>query len=152
MPVSKILSLVVLALFVIGFVVLRITQATLGTASVAIHNHELRVLVADTSMQIYRGLGKRDSLGEYQGMLLVFGSSGRHGIVMREMRFPIDIVWINRGIVVDIAQAVPLENNPDGSLTPYFPREDANLVLELSAGSIEKYGLKIGDRVRKLEN
>ena len=94
-----------------------------------------------------QALGYRKSLDEYQGMVLDFGTTGRHGIVMRDMKFPIDIVWVKKGVIVDIAKFIPVEQPTDGAWTPYFPREEANAVLELPAGDADKYGLKIGDKI-----
>lgn len=147
LSVSKIISLVVLVLFVGGFIVLRVFDWTLGEGYITVHNERLHVLIASTPSQIYKGLGDRNSLDEYQGMVLDFGATGRHGIVMRDMKFPIDIVWVKKGVIVDIAKFIPVEQLADGAWTPYFPREAANAVLELPAGGADKYGLKIGDKI-----
>lgn len=147
MKFSQIVSVIVLVVFIVGFFVLRIVQWKPGEATIIIHNQEARVLVANTPSQLYRGLGKRDSLEGYSGMVLMFPKSGRHGIVMREMRFSLDIVWLQHGVVVDIAHQVPVEQVGEQGYTPYFPREDANAVLELPAGDAMRYGLAIGDKI-----
>lgn len=122
------------------------------TAVIELKGESLQVLVAKSPRHQYRGLGKRDALAPYDGMLFVFTIPHRVGIVMRDMRFPIDIVWLDKGEVVDIAPRVPLEpGKEDGELTVYRPRLSANTVLELPAGWAEEHGLKIGDRLRVLE-
>lgn len=109
---------------------------------------KLTVLVADTPAHRHRGLGRRDSLGEFGGMLFVFPYPGRHSIVMRDMRFPIDIIWIDGDRVVDLAPDVPTEPGKNsGALKVYLPRTPATLVLETPAGLIERLGVKIGDKV-----
>jgi hypothetical protein len=66
----------------------------------------LRVLVAETIAHQHRGLGQRDTIAPYDGMLFPFLLYGRHGIVMRDMRFAIDIIWLRDGVVVDLAERV----------------------------------------------
>jgi uncharacterized membrane protein (UPF0127 family) len=64
---------------------------------------------------------------------------------MLEMRFDIDIVWIRDDRIVDVTRRAL--HDPTGELPVYRPREPANLVLEVPAGTVEKLGWKIGDRV-----
>ncbi len=60
----------------------------------------LHVFIADTSEKRTRGLSYRESLGKNQGMLFVFEEVGRHGIWMKEMKFPIDILWLDSNLKV----------------------------------------------------
>lgn len=131
---------------------LKLWQWHWPTSSIVLRGETLDVLVAKTPAHWYRGLGKRDNLGDSDGMLFLFPEAGRHGIVMRDMRFPIDIVWIEQGVVVDIAPRVQLEPGvEEKDLTVYYPRTDASVVLELPAGWADKHGLMIGGRVEVLE-
>lgn len=117
-----------------------------------LNGKHLTVLVADNQEHRYKGLGNRDNLGEYDGMLFVYGEKSRLGVVMRDMRFPIDVVWFNNGEIVDIAPNLPLE--PDISrenLRIYRPRTDANVFLELPAGYAKAYDLEIGDKMEVVE-
>jgi uncharacterized membrane protein (UPF0127 family) len=91
-------------------------------------------------------------LGEYDGMIFIFNNMGKQGIVMRDMEFKIDIVWIKNGEIVDIAPDVKLEPNvSEANLTRYYPRIEANVVLELPAGWVEEYGLRLGDRLEVIQ-
>ncbi len=133
----------------IAFLGLKVWQFHWPKAEVELKDQRLTVLVADNSYRSYRGLGKRDSLGNYDGMLFIYSEKSRHGIVMREMRFPIDIVWFDKGKVVDIASNVPVEPGvSEELLKKYYPRVEADLILELPAGWAEKNGLKIGDGLK----
>ncbi|MFA4831317.1 MAG: DUF192 domain-containing protein [Patescibacteria group bacterium] len=138
-------NLIILALFAVSVVGLKIWQYHWSDAVVEIKGEQLRVLVAKTPYQQKKGLGKRDSLGEYQGMLFVFSLPGRIAMVMRDMKFPIDIVWLNGTKVIDIAPNVQTEDVPEEDLAVYYPRKAANLVLELPAGWAEEHDLRIGD-------
>lgn len=117
-----------------------------SSMSISLKDQELHVLVAKNIYQQYKGLGGRKQLAPYDGMIFPFYLLDKHTFVMRDMEFPIDIVWLKDGVVVDIAPNVPIE--PDASeqeLARYYPRTEANLVLELQAGWTQKNGLKIGD-------
>lgn len=112
----------------------------------------MEVLMADTIGHQYVGLGKRDDLGVFGGMFFIHSEAKKYGIVMRDMRFPIDIVWLNNGEVIDIAPNVPTELGvADAQLRVYYPRKPATAVLELSAGWTEKNGVKIGESVKVIQ-
>lgn len=120
-----------------------------STDVVMLADEPLHLYVADSIRETYVGLGGRDDLDGKDGMLFLLGSRARHGIVMRDMRFPIDIVWLDQGVVVDIAPAVPIEpDTPENELTVYRPRTEATMVIELRAGWTAEHGLEIGDTLR----
>lgn len=117
-------------------------------AQIVIADKPLRVLVAKYPWQWQKGLGGRSDLGAYDGMLFLFPKTEQHAIVMRNMRFPLDIVWLQQGVVVDLAKNVPVEPGVgEQGLTTYPARLPSNMVLELPAGQAESLGLRIGDKL-----
>ena len=144
--------LILLLIFIAIGVGLKLYGLRWPTAKVVFGDKQLEVLLADTARHRYTGLGERNDLGEYDGMLFVFPTVGSHGIVMRDMQFSIDIVWINEGRVVDIAPNVPTEPGvSEQDLMVYLPRVPATLVLELPAGYAMQNDLKIGVEVEVLD-
>jgi uncharacterized protein len=139
------INLIILAIFVVSALGLKVWQYHWTTELVTLKDEPLLVQIAKTPYHHTKGLSGRNSLGKYDGMLFVFTERSQIGIVMREMSFPIDIIWLDRGKVVDIAPNVQVEDVPEDDLTRYFPRVYANLVLELSAGWVEEHDLRIGD-------
>ena len=116
---------------------------------VVIGGETISVLVANNFPHLYKGWSDRDSMGEYGGMLFVFLRKDQHAMVMRNMRFPLDIVWLNGNTIVDIApNAVPEPGRSESQLTPYFARLPSTFVLELPAGFTSKYGVKVGDTIK----
>jgi uncharacterized membrane protein (UPF0127 family) len=102
----------------------------------------LKAELADTEARRVRGLSGRKSLSKGQGMLFVFDSIDRHGIWMKDMTFPIDIVWIGANYqIVGIAEDVSPKSYPK----VYKPEVPALFVLEMNAGLAKEYGLKAGD-------
>ncbi len=141
-------QIIIIAIFVLSVVGVNLWQLHWPEARIRLKDQNLNVLVAKTPYHWHRGLGKRESLEQYDGMLFLYFNHARHKIVMRKMEFPIDIIWLDRGRVVDIAPNVKPEPGRDEErLTVYFPRAEANLVLELKSGWVQEHGLKIGDRM-----
>lgn len=106
--------------------------------------------VADTLPARERGLSGRNGLGADEGLLFVFDKPGRYGFWMKDMLFPIDIIWISEnGIVVHIEQNISPEtyfkNKPPQT---FINQVDAKYVLELAAHQAEKYGVYLGVKVK----
>ncbi len=106
----------------------------------------LKVELADTLGKQYQGLSGRASMPSEQGMLFIMGVADRHTFIMRDMKFPLDVVWIREGKVVDMSQDVP---NPERNEKPMTmqPQAPADLVLEVNAGWTRTHHIKIGDSV-----
>ena len=141
----KIIFIIVLGLCLIG---INAWKFFWSTAIVELDGQPLHVLVAKNNYHLKKGLGGRETLGDYDGMVFLFPKELRQGILMRNMHFPIDIIWIDVfGKVVDIAPSVQVEPNvEEEDLTVYYPRKEAKFILELAAGWAEEQDLKIGDK------
>lgn len=102
------------------------------------------VEVAQSDVERARGLMGREGLSEGSGMLFIFDSETQHGFWMKDMNFPIDIIWIDSEFrVVDITGgAVPCVGEP---CTIYSPGAPARYVLEVSSGFASVNGVEIGD-------
>lgn len=88
-----------------------------------------------------RGLSGTPPLREREGKLFVFPRSDTYGFWMKEMRYPIDIIWFDAdGYVVHIEHDVSPETYPE----TLFPESEARYVLEIAAGESEAYGINIG--------
>ncbi len=141
-------TLVVIAGFFLSAIFLFFWQYHWDTATIRIADTNLEVLVAKTPKHWYQGAGGRQNFEPYQGMLFLFDGLSRQPMVMRDTLFSLDIVWLDHGVVVDIAPHVPTEiGHSEAQLTRYYPRANANMVLELPAGWVSQHGLKIGDRL-----
>lgn len=81
-------------------------------------------------------------------MLFPFGSGGIQNFWMKDMNFPIDIVWISEGKVAGfVRDAEPQPGAPLWKLTIYTSPDNVDQVLEVPAGTVAKDGLKMGDSV-----
>jgi uncharacterized protein len=108
------------------------------------------VLVADISVtneQRTKGLSVKEGLAENEAMLFVFDNEAEHRFWMKDMKFPIDIIWIDGDkTIVHIEHNLPPCSS--GVLCPtYKPSDDSLYVLETVGGFAEKYNIVKGTRV-----
>jgi len=110
---------------------------------VTIGVHVVDAELADTAERQQRGLSGRPYLADGQGMLFRYDEPGRHAFWMPDMHFDIDILWIRAGRIAHVEANVPHSD----ARTIYRPREPAELVLEVPAGSAARRGWRVGDSV-----
>lgn len=140
--------LVFVAIIIVLAIGQKIYSSMWTKAMVKIGGQELYVLVADTYDHRLQGLSGKKDMGKYGGMLFVFPNAGRPVMVMRDMNFPLDIIWIDGTKIVDIApNLLPEPDRVEADLTRYQARTTSTLVLELPGGFMERYNLKIGDEI-----
>ncbi|MDD2757920.1 MAG: DUF192 domain-containing protein [Patescibacteria group bacterium] len=137
---------------VIFFAILKITDIFYWPkAEIKIGGAVIKVLVADRPTHWNKGWSDVANMGDYQGMFFKFVGKGQHVMVMRDMNFALDIIWLDGGTIVDMAPNLPPEKGVlEGDLTRYSARLPSTAVLELPAGFIASQGLKIGDKVESL--
>jgi uncharacterized membrane protein (UPF0127 family) len=106
------------------------------------------VRVSDTFQKRYTGLSDTDSLGPSEGMLFVHDEEGEYAYVMRDMAFPLDIVFVaSDGTITRIHHApLPPEGTENTELTRYRGR--GQYVLEVPYGYTNETGIEVGDSVR----
>lgn len=93
-----------------------------------------------TDEQRMRGLSGRDNLSANKGMLFVFESPAQQCFWMKDMKFPIDMVFINhKKQIVKIYDQVKPSTYPES-----FCADDVRYVVELNAGYGKRYNLYIG--------
>ena len=98
-----------------------------------------------------KGLSGRASLVPRTGMLFVFEGPVVSTFWMKEMRFPLDLVWIGEDCaVVDITANVPAPDQGTAlvDLPRYSSSAPAAYNFEINAGEAKRYGLAVGDPVR----
>ena len=105
----------------------------------------LLVEVADTRSSRELGLSGRTSMRDTEGLLFVFDTPGRYGFWMKDMKFPLDIIWINQnGVVVEIERELDASSYPK----VFTNRSEASYVLEINGGRAEHFGLYLGSKVK----
>ncbi|GEM_PF-714126 len=111
---------------------------------IRVGNTDIPVEVAETPAEKEKGLSLRESLPQSQGLLFLFDAPLQYQFWMKEMKFPIDIIWIGADKrVMDITE------NLDPATYPktFNPSQPAQYVLEVNTFFAQMHGIKIGDNV-----
>ncbi len=108
---------------------------------------EIPVEVADTLKKRSLGLGKRTYLKKGWGMLFVFEKRKPHRFWMKDMQFPLDIIWLDNHRIVHIIHNAKPANSRDEPEVMTSP-VPVNFVLEIAAGRAAKLRLKSGQRMK----
>ena len=113
-----------------------------------INNQKIFVEIVSKPEDLVKGLSGREKLKENQGMFFIFESAGNYGFWMKDMKFPIDIIWIKDNKIVGFEKNIdPQIGVEEKDLKIYYPPEQVNEVLEVSAGVVDERGFKMGDLV-----
>jgi uncharacterized membrane protein (UPF0127 family) len=132
----------------VGLVVIGICLWSLNTSEgvVTINGTELNVLVAEHALAQKKGLGgyTEETLTQ-DGMLFVFADSEVRNFWMKGMKMNLDVLWIGNGriLVIDRNVQAPYSRTDEPEMMTSSPLS-VDMVLELPAGSIEKFGLVEG--------
>lgn len=107
--------------------------------------------VAESFGQRYVGLSRTASLGTNEGLLFPYDEAESHRIEMRNMDFPLDIVYVSGdGRITEIATLPAPEGAIEYYLTYASTSGTGQYVLEVNAGWAETNGVTAGDCVRNL--
>ena len=103
--------------------------------------------VANTNALRERGLSGRDRLGPGTGILFMFPKDDTYGFWMKDMRFPIDIIWLDSNYrVVDVKKDATPASYPE----IFVPVVPARYVVEVGAGFFAEHDLGVGDTIEIL--
>lgn len=136
------------------------TQLTTGTSTVPITapsvfnlptktlytaTSSIKIFIADTDISREQGLSGVKTLLSGNGVLFVFDTPGKYGFWMKDMYFPIDMIWIDSNKkIVGVTKNVLPSSYP----FVFMPPQAIVYVLEMNAGSVAEFGLTTGTTVR----
>lgn len=136
-------------LLVVGFVLVLIgvTIAYIAThfkptTQVTIAGGVFQLWLADSETERVQGLSGVEKLSSNGGLLMDFQTDDTWGIWMKDMKIPLDIVWLDKDkkVVYIVKDAKPeLSTN-----VVFSPKEPARYVIELQAGAVTSFGIKTG--------
>jgi len=107
----------------------------------------LKIELALTSEAQQKGLSGRERLKINESMLFVFDRPGKYEFWMKDMSFPIDIIWIGEDMrIVYIKKNALPESYPE----VFTSDQDAQYVLEVVSRFSEENNLKEEDEVEFL--
>ena len=109
--------------------------------NITVNHVKLVADIAENGTQRSKGLSVKDTLNENEGMLFVFSTEREHSFWMKNMKFPIDIIWLD-----DDQEVVHVEHSlepctPDSFCPSFKPDRNSLYVLETVAGFAQKYNV-----------
>ncbi|MFZ2125346.1 MAG: DUF192 domain-containing protein [Candidatus Saccharimonadales bacterium] len=128
--------LIIAAIVVAAVLFVIIPNLPQSTTNVRLGDGIFRAQVAKTDYSREKGLSDITSLTPDQALLMVFPVADKWPIWMKDMKVPIDIIWLdsNKKVVYIVKNA-----EPPGDSTPqtFTPRTSAKYVIELPAGTVD---------------
>jgi len=145
-----ILTVIVILLGV--FVFINVSGSSLSSffsrsAHATIKGHTFTLLQAKSEKDKQIGLSGRKSIQDNQGMIFLFDKADYYGFWMKNMQFPIDIVFLRDKKIVSVFSNVPNPKSPTDQLPIYTPAQPSDTVIELKAGVTTKDNFQTGDTV-----
>jgi uncharacterized membrane protein (UPF0127 family) len=89
---------------------------------------------------------RQAAFADDEGMLFVFDIPGRYGFWMKNVRAPLDIIWLDEAlrVVCVVENAPPCNADP---CTIYEPPVDTSFVIEVAGGFARRHEVAVGDAV-----
>jgi len=136
------------AIFVISGLILLGKNLFDGKQATATFGDEkIKLDVAKTTKEHEVGLSNRKSLKENQGMIFLFDKPDYYSFWMKNMKFPIDIIFLNGNRIITIHKNVQPPASSNASLPLFTSSQPADKIIELPAGKSDKLDLKEDDTV-----
>lgn len=139
----------VLFLLFLGIALVKANSQTKTTENdlrryLTVNNQTIQIEIAQSAQDVANGLGNRDFLPENYGMLFLFRERSYPVFWMKNMRFPLDFIWIDGEIIVDVTENVSHKDQKK----IYSPKFLIDKVLEVNAGFVNNNNIKIGDKIQ----
>jgi uncharacterized membrane protein (UPF0127 family) len=112
--------------------------------NVLIDGQKITVEIARNAAEFDKGLGGRPCILPNQGMWFAFKAPGHYPFWMKDMKFPIDIVWITSTHRV---AAIEVDEQPNTYPDKFVNQIPAQYVLELKANRSKELHMEIGTPV-----
>lgn len=139
---KKIFLIVSVSILITILAFLKYNYPDKKTPQVAINNHVFNLEIAKTDKEQEIGLSKYKNIPQNFGMLFPFEKPGYYSFWMKNMKFPIDIIFIrNNKIVTIFKNASPPKSNNE-FLPIYRTQKLSDTVLEINTGLSDKYNFQ----------
>lgn len=142
---KKIILLILILFLLIIFFIFKNKKEKYNFTTALVDNVEINLEIADDKAEHYLGLSFRESLHESSGMLFLFPQKEIRSFVMRDMKFPLDLVFIEENKIIDIYSNLPFAEADSKIL--YKSSLPVDKVLELNAGFCQQHNISVGDEI-----
>ena len=116
-----------------------------SAATLELPHKTISLMIADTEVLQEQGLSGRTFLPENSAMIFIFNTPDRYAFWMKDMKFPIDIIWLDENFaIVDVKRNATPETFPK----EFTPQKKSLYVIEANTGFFDHNELHIGDIVK----
>lgn len=112
---------------------------------IIIGNIAVKAEIAKSLAEKQKGLSGRSFMRKNSGMLFVFSQPDFYSFWMKDMEFPIDIIWLDENLRI-----INIEKNitPDTFPKKFIPQRPAKYALEVNGGWSDKNKIKNGVNIK----
>ncbi len=142
-----IIAIVIFLLFFVFLIFLGNNKTTKDKVSVCFDGKNcISAEIAKTDEEKSLGLMHREKLESGEGMLFPYESEEIRAFWMKNMKIPLDIIWLDKDKkIVYIHENV--QSCKTDSCPMYSPDEEAMYVLEVNANFSKEQNIQVGDKV-----
>lgn len=109
---------------------------------------DIAITTLTTVTEHSRGLSGHAPLLPNEGMLFQFDTPAKRGFWMKDMLFPIDIIWLDRNLeVLSFFEHL----TPDSYPTSYESPDTMLYALEVESGFVARRGIAAGDQALRYD-
>ena len=108
----------------------------------------IAVDIADNDAKREQGYSNHEPIGFNEGMLFVFPYPVTQQFWMKEMLFDLDFIYIRSGSIVYAVEHIKAPIHNKGAVEYINSPEPFDAVLEVKSGFIQKYNVRLGDKVK----
>ena len=136
---KRIFSILIAAIFVL---LIGVAYEASQPPKISLNGNVFRAEIVDTEALREKGLSGRDSIGPKDSMVFVFDKQGNHCFWMKDMKFSIDIVWVDTSNKV-----TAMETFVSPTTYPKNFCHNGIRVIELPAGAADQTSIDVGNPV-----
>jgi uncharacterized membrane protein (UPF0127 family) len=125
------------------------TSKILNSKNIKIGDKNYEIFVTETLEDKRQGLSIFEEINENQGMLFEFPEENYHSFWMKDMKFDIDIIFLDKDKkVIQIFENVQKDSYVnEKNYKSYMPKLKSKYVIEIRSGESKKNRIKPGDAI-----
>lgn len=139
---KKIFVLFIILIFSVSLYISNFQGKSEEKTFVTINNKKIFLDVANNDEKRATGLMYRENLPENNGMIFLFDKVDKYNFWMKNVKIPLDMIFIYNNKIVKIYNNVPICKNDPCEIYPSDYKIDS--VIELKGGFCKKYDVKPG--------
>ena len=110
-----------------------------------INDRKIFLAIADTPQKQAQGLMYIKQMPENYGMIFLFNRAEPRSFWMKNVKIPLDIIFIRKQKIINIHKNVPVDRENKGLLYKSAFKSDS--AIEVNGGFCDRYNVKPGDLI-----